>query len=156
MQDNNITTLSELSAKIVSMHSEVIAIREKMKPAERRLNKLNEHFAQVKIYQEYSALYEQYKNLNPKQQHAFFQQHHAALTQFDSAHKYLEVHLNGRKTIPLAKWQTEAAELTDELKGLRLKLDHQKEEVRKAETVQRTIAPSAPKGNRKDEKENRL
>ena len=137
LQDNHITTLSELGAKVTSMRGDLNSTRDKVKPVERRLEKLNEHFAQVQVYREHSALYKVYMKTNPKQRAAFYEQHRSELVLYESAQKYFDAHLNGRKNIPLAQWKAEAKELTIELKHLHLELDKQKDEVRKVEIIQR-------------------
>jgi MobA/MobL family. len=137
LQDNRITTLAELGAKVTSMRGDLSNIREKVKPVERRLGTLNEHFTQVEIYRTHSALYKVYMKTKPKQQAAFYEQHRAEIVLYESAQKYLDAHLNGRKNIPLAQWKAEAKELAIELKHLHLELDRQKDEVRKVEIIQR-------------------
>ena len=137
LQDNRITTLSELGTKVTSMRGALNDIRDKVKPIERRLGTLNEHFVQVEIYRAHNALYKQYMKTNPKQQASFYEQHRAEIALHESAQKYLNTLLNGRKKIPLATWKAEAKELATELKYLYMELDRQKDEVRKVEIIQR-------------------
>ena len=91
-----------------------IAIRDELKPVERRLKVLDKHLEQVGYYREFSKIYKLYKQQKPNRQADYYESHRRELTLFESANRYLKDHLYGRDKIPLAVWKAEREKLTGE------------------------------------------
>jgi SMC interacting uncharacterized protein involved in chromosome segregation len=123
-------------------------LRERLKPLERRLKTLDEHISQAEVYRKHRKVYEQYQEQKPKRRTAFHEAHHAEITLYEAADRYLKRHLNGRTSIPMQAWKSEREKLTTERSRIGSKYQtlkseiHEVETIRKyAEEIQRTIAP---------------
>ena len=148
LQGNKITTLSELSEKVSVMRGEFNTIRDKLKLVERRLKALDEHIKQANNYKKHRAIHRQYKDLKPKQQAVFYDNHAAEIILYESAEKYLKAHLNGHNKIPLPAWKSEREKLTAEKNSLYREFYRQKDEVRKVEIIQKAAEHVVRESNR--------
>jgi hypothetical protein len=88
---------------------------------------------------EHREIYRQYRQIRrPKKQAAFREQRYTEIALFESAHRYLEQHLNGNIP-PLDSWKEERAKLLTERAALNGQYHTLKEEVRQAEIVKRNV-----------------
>jgi transcriptional accessory protein Tex/SPT6 len=111
LQENGIMDMTGLDAKVRSMHEKQIEIRDRIKPAERRLKTLDEHIEQAENYMQYKAVYRQYKELTPKKQAAFAEKHRMEVTLFETAERYFKGIMNGKATLPIKAWKAERDKL---------------------------------------------
>ena len=84
-----------------------------------------------------SSISTEHKAAKPKQQAEFYDNHATEIILYESAEKYLKVHLNGRDKIPLPAWKAEREKLTAEKNSLYCEFHHQKDEIRKVEIIQK-------------------
>jgi hypothetical protein len=65
LTDNKILDMDGFSKFIINMHNKQSAIREKLKPVERRLKDLDEHIKQAEYYKEFTKINRLYKQQKP-------------------------------------------------------------------------------------------
>ena len=101
---------------------------------------MNEHLAQVDVFNQHKAVYRKYKSLTPKKdatafnslnpftrnkaakdyeaaakkQAAYYEKHADEIAAYESASTYLKKHLNGRTVIPEKDWREEQKRLLAE------------------------------------------
>ena len=139
LQENEITDMVGLEEKVKALHGKQLDIRDKLKPIERRLKTLNEHIRQVDMHLQHKAVYRQYQELKPRKQVAFADKHHAEISLFDSAERYLKGVMNGKTTLPIKLWKMERDKLAVERNGLTQKYTLLKEEIRAVEQIKRNV-----------------
>ena len=165
LQENEITGMADLEAKVESMHSKVLRLGEDMKPINRRIDTLKEHIRQSgnykehrKVKRQYDALYADYtaarketglfaerkaqKALNAV--NSFYEDNRAGLTLFDAADKYLRGVLQDRfdpkKLPPITMWRDELTAKTAEQKAMYREYQMLKSETQKVEQIRRSVA----------------
>jgi hypothetical protein len=148
LQNNNISTVEQLSDKVVEIHEKHHEVAAQIKADERRIGKMDEHLAQVDIYNQHRKSYQKYRQLDPKKRKAYAEKHAHAIRQYESARQYLNDHLNGRTVIPEKEWRAEREmKLANRFmlfeEYYKLKKDIQNVEVLRlgAEKMMREIAP---------------
>ena len=67
----------------------------------------------------------------------FYEKHKDEIKAFADAHKYMERHLNGRKSIPLDDWRREFATVKTEHAGFVAESEKLSQELRSAEAIMR-------------------
>jgi len=121
------------------MHSKQSAIRDDLKPIERRLKTLDEHIKQAEYYREFMKINRLYKQQKPKDKESFYESHRRELTLYEAAERYIKGVLNGRDKIPLPTWKAEREKLTAERKRLNAEYISLKDEVGKVEKIARSV-----------------
>jgi ATP-dependent exoDNAse (exonuclease V) alpha subunit len=140
LQNNNITDMAGLEAKVRAMYSEQAAIRNKLNPIERRFKTLDEHIKQADYYFEFKNIYRKYQSMNPKYQAEFRENHHREITLYEAAERYLNGVMNGRTKIPKQSWIDERARLIAEKDVLYREYCSLKNEVGEAEKIRRNVS----------------
>jgi transcriptional accessory protein Tex/SPT6 len=139
LTENNIMNLTDLEIKLKSMYNRQSAIREKLKPKDRRMKDLNKRIKQADYYFEFRNIYKMYKAEKPKHQEQFYEQHRRELTLYEAADRYLKNVMNGRTQIPTATWKKERATLIAERKQLNAEYLSLKDEVSKVEKIVHSV-----------------
>jgi len=124
LTDNKIMDISGLDEKFKSMIGEQQAIRDKLKPIDRRLRTLDEHIKQSDIYLRYKGK----KGLLDSEK-----------ILFAAANDYFKDVMNGRTALPIKAWKAEHTELTTKRKTLYQRYVSLKDEVRKAEQIRKSV-----------------
>ncbi len=138
-QRYNIVDLPGLRDKVVEMYAELGGVNDRLKQVDRRAKTLDEHIRHADNYFKYRALYKQYKQVKPKHQADFYERNRTGLTLYEAAQNYLAGVMNGRTTIPTAKWKAEAVQLAAEKQVLYTEYNRLKEEVKNAEAIRRCV-----------------
>ena len=81
------------------------------------------------------AVYALYQQQKPKSQVIFAEKHHAEITLFESASRYLKSIMNGKTTLPVKAWRAEHVKLAAEKEKLNQDYASMKEEVREVEAI---------------------
>jgi hypothetical protein len=114
LQENNITNVVQLADKVTDIHQKRYDLANTIKTQERRISKLNEHLAQVDIFNQHKVVYKKYRQLDPKKRVVFKEKHAKEIERYRTASTYLKEHLNGRTIIPVKEWRKECDKLLDE------------------------------------------
>ena len=113
LSEHGISNLDELDASLSSVSDKAYSIREGMKTAEERMKKLQKLIEYGKNYTEYKPIQDEYRQIRWKgKQEKFAEARRAELTLWDAANRYLRANLpKGTKTLPIAEWEQEYADL---------------------------------------------
>ena len=115
LSEHGISTLAELDATLSSVSDQADAIREGMKTAEKRMKELQKLIEYGKNYTEYKPIHDELKKLKngwTSKRDKYEEAHRAELTLWNAASRYLHANLpKGTKTLPIAEWEQEYADL---------------------------------------------
>jgi len=160
LQDNRIMDMGGLENHLKAMMRKRSAIREELKPIERRIGTLDEHISHsgnYKSYYSYKAqhdkLYAEYQSIKKaggfgagrKAQKAldtandYYESNRMKITLYESAERHLTAHLNGRNQIPLPAWEKEREKLAADLNRLSWDYQNLKAEVAEVEKMRVTV-----------------
>ena len=140
LQENHITSVEQLADKVSDIHQKRYDLAGEIKAQERRITTLNEHLAQVDIFNQHKAVYTKYKSLAPKKETAafhslnpltwnkaakeyeaaakkhtaYYEKHADEIAAYESALTYPKNHLNGRTAISKKDWREELKRLLSE------------------------------------------
>jgi len=138
IQENGIYSIEQFADAVADLHQRQHDLAGDVKTKERRIAKLNEHIANVDVFNQHKAVYKKYKSLDPKtdraaqgslnpftrskaakaheaavkKQNAYYKKHADEIEQYNAALKYLKDHLNGYGKIPEKEWRKEREELS--------------------------------------------
>jgi len=139
LQENQITDIAGLDAKLKDMIGKRFEIRDSLKTTEQRLKTLSEHIRQADNYREHQATYKEYKRLTGKKKEAFYKTHRREISLYKSAKAYLESTMKGKTTIPTKAWKDEYAMLIPEIKQLNHEYTMLKYETAEVERIRTTV-----------------
>ena len=115
LSEHGISNLDELDASLSSVSDKAYSIREGMKTAEERMKKLQKLIEYGKNYTEYKPIHDELKKLQngwTNKRDKYEEAHRAELTLWNAASRYLHANLpKGTKTLPIAEWEQEYADL---------------------------------------------
>ena len=115
LSEHGISNLDELDASLSSVSDRAYSIREGMKTAEERMKKLQKLIEYGKNYTEYKPIHDELKKLQngwTNKRDKYEEAHRAELTLWNAASRYLHANLpKGTKTLPIAEWEQEYADL---------------------------------------------
>ena len=138
VQRNGITDPEQLADKITEIHQRHYDLANTVKAKERRISKLNEHLAQVDIFNQHKAVYDKGKSFtDPKKKKEYAEKHAEEIGQFNSALAYLKDHLNGYGKIPEKDWRKERERLLGERRELVDQYYNLADDVKNAEALRR-------------------
>jgi hypothetical protein len=139
LQGNHITDMAGLREKVGEMYDKRLDMGDRLNRIDGRLHMLDENIRHMGYHLEHGETYRQYQQIKrPKKQAVFREQHYTEITLFESAHHYLEQHLNGHSP-SLQSWKEERAKLYTEWIALSQQYLTLKEEVGEAEIVKRNV-----------------
>ena len=164
LDKNKMYSLSDLEAKVASMHDKVEQLREDMKPVVRRINTLKEHLRHSenfkkyrKIKQQYDELYSLYKiaqnakgfGAKRKEQkalntfNAYVEEHRPEITMYDSSEKYfrdvLQKRYDPKKLPPITKWRGELVAKEAEREAMYQEYAILKNETQQVEQIRQSV-----------------
>jgi len=115
LSEHGISNLDELDASLSSVSDKAYSIREGMKTAEQRMKELQKLIEYGKNYTEYKPIHDELKKLQngwTNKRDKYEEAHRAELTLWNAASRYLHANLpKGTKTLPIAEWEQEYADL---------------------------------------------
>ena len=115
LSEHGISNLDELDASLSSVSDRAYSIRAGMKTAEERMKKLQKLIEYGNNYTEYKPIHDELKKLQngwTNKRDKYEEAHRAELTLWDAANRYLHANLpKGTKTLPIAEWEQEYADL---------------------------------------------
>lgn len=112
LQSNGISSMQELHDKIDTMQTDYYALRGDIRNDERQIATLTAHLDNWTKYEKYKGVHRQLANVKPHKRDDFIQAHHAELTLYDSAVRYLDELKKSGKAIAPKKWRSEVTALT--------------------------------------------
>ena len=137
LQQNHITDMEQFIGKVTQISEDLQAVSEKIRKVDRRMDTLAQHLTQCENLKQYRAICKKYQQLDPKKSNAFYDKHFEEIRLYESAKKYLDAVLNGRKEIPVKAWQAEQTTLTAERFSLCEDYYRLKDETRSVEVLRK-------------------
>ena len=141
LSEHGISTLAELDAALSSVSDQADAIREGMKTAEKRMKELQKLIEYGKNYNEYKPIHDELKKLKngwTSKRDKYEEAHRAELTLWNAASRYLHANLpKGTKTLPIAEWEQEYADLKTQRDSDYTKLKDTRAEVAELQKIRR-------------------
>ena len=141
LSEHGIATLAELDASLSSVREKSDTIREGMKTAEQRMKELQKLMEHGRNYQTYKPIQDEYRQIRWKgKQEKFAEARRAELTLWNAANRYLRANLpKGTKTLPIAEWEQEYADLKTQRDSDYTKLKETRAEVAELQKIRRCV-----------------
>ena len=141
LSEHGISNLDELDASLSSVSDKAYSIREGMKTAEQRMKELQKLMEYGRNYQTYKPIQDEYRQIRWKgKQEKFAEARRAELTLWDAANRYLHANLpKGTKTLPIAEWEQEYADLKTQRDSDYTKLKETRAEVAELQKIRRCV-----------------
>ena len=114
LSGRGIATVAELDAALSSASEQTDAIRVEMKAAEQRMKELQKLIKYGRNYLQYKPIHDELKKLKngwTNKRDKYEEAHHAELTLWNAASRYLHANLTDIKTLPISEWKQEYADL---------------------------------------------
>lgn len=133
--------LDELDASLSSVSDKAYSIREGMKTAEQRMKELQKLMEHGRNYQTYKPIQDEYRQIRWKgKQEKFAEARRAELTLWNAASRYLHANLpKGTKTLPIAEWEQEYADLKTQRDSDYAKLKDTRADVAELQKIRRCV-----------------
>jgi hypothetical protein len=135
---NKITNMARLDGKLQAMAEKQFAIREELKPIERRLKTLDEHITYADTYMQF-RINRQYRQQKPKQHADFYEAHRREMTLFEAADRYLKGVMNSKTALPTKAWKAERDKLTADKKRLNGEYVSLKNDTAEVEKIRKNV-----------------
>ena len=141
LSEHGISNLDELDASLSSVSDKAYSIREGMKTAEQRMKELQKLMEHGRNYQTYKPIQDEYRQIRWKgKQEKFAEARRAELTLWDAANRYLHANLpKGTKTLPIAEWEQEYADLKTQRDSDYTKLKDTRAEVAELQKIRKCV-----------------
>ena len=140
-QRTHLCTLAELDAALSSVSDQADAIRAGMKTAEKRMKELQKLIEYGKNYTEYKPIHDELKNGWTNKRDKYEEAHHAELTLWNAASRYLHANLpKGTKPpLPISEWEKEYATLSGQRTAEYTKLKETRAEVAELHNIRKCV-----------------
>ena len=148
LQDNKIFTVPQLDETVNSVRDEYDNIRITLKEVEGRLQSLAELVKQAEIYRRHRELYKQYHSLSGNKADMFRIRNYTEIALYEAAEKYLKENVNG-STLEVGKWKTDIATLTEQKNKLYSEMYKKRDELKIAESIQKSVDTALKRHARK-------
>ena len=148
LQDNNIMTAEQLNETVNSVRDEYDNIRIELKEVENRLKRLAELVKQAEIYRRHRDLYKQYHSLSGNKADMFRIKNYTEIALYEAAEKYLKENVNG-SAVEVGKWKSDIAMLTERKDRLYSEMYKKRDEMKLAESVQKSVDTALKQHTRK-------
>ena len=143
LTEHGISTLDELDAALSSVSEQADTIRAGMKTAEERMKKLQKLIEYGKNYTEYKPVHDELKKLQngwTNKRDKYEEAHRAELTLWNAASRYLHANLpKGTKTLPIAEWEQEYADLKTQRDSDYAKLKDTRADVSELQKIRKCV-----------------
>ena len=143
LSEHSISTLDELDASLSSVSDKVYSIREGMKTAEQRMKELQKLIENGENYLQYKPIHAELKKLKngwTNKRDKYEEAHRAELTLWNAASRYLHANLpKGTKTLPIAEWEQEYADLKTQRDSDYTKLKETRADVSELQKIRRCV-----------------
>ena len=141
LSEHGISNLDELDASLSSVSDRAYSIRAGMKTAEERMKELQKLLEHGRNYQTYKPIQDEYRQIRWKgKQEKFAEARRAELTLWDAANRYLHANLpKGTKTLPIAEWEQEYADLKTQRDSDYTKLKETRADVSELQKIRRCV-----------------
>lgn len=138
LQENGISSMPELHAKVTAMQTEYYDLRGEIAATERQIDQLNKQLSMWQQYSENKVLHQRLAALKPKAREKFQDAHGVELALYGAAVRYLdELKASGEKITP-KHWQAEVERLTTHKNGLYRQMKAMRADIQAVEKIRKT------------------
>ena len=138
LQENGISSMQELHAKVTAMQTEYYSLRGEIAATARRIEKLDDRLSMWKQYTENKPVRQRLATLKPKAQEKFQDAHSVELALYDASVRYLdELKSSGEKITP-KHWQAETKRLTTQNATLYQQMKAMRTDIQAVEKIRKT------------------
>lgn len=148
LQDNKIFTIPQLNETVNSVRDEYDNICITLKEVESGLKSLTELVKQAGIYRRHRDLYKQYHSLSGNKADMFRIRNYTEIALYEAAKKYLKENVNG-STVEVGKWKSDISTLTERKDRLYSEMYKKRDEMKLAESVQKSVDTALKQQTRK-------
>ncbi|HBU11820.1 MAG TPA: MobA/MobL family protein [Clostridiales bacterium] len=135
---NNIKDMPGLRDKVRELYERQVALGGELNRIGRRVKTLDEHLKQAGYYRQHREIFRQYQAIaKPKRREKFRSEHHAEISLYEAAKRYLDDVMDGRSALPVKAWRDERGRLAVERSALNREYGSLKSEVKEMEHVRR-------------------
>ena len=138
LRDNKIFIIPQLDETVNSVRDEYDNIRITLKEVEGRIKSLAELVKQAEIYRRHRDLYKQYHSLSGNKADMFRIGNYTEIALYEAAEKYLKENVNGN-TLEVGKWKTDIVTLTEQKDKLYSEMYKKRDELKIAESIQKSV-----------------
>jgi hypothetical protein len=150
LQENGISSMQELYAKVTVMQTEYYGLRGEIAATARQIDGLNKRLSMWKQYTGNKVFRQQLASLKPRAHEKFQDAHSAELDLYNAAVRYLnELKASGEKITP-KHWQTETERLTAQNSTLYQRMKAMSTDIQAVEKIRKTADELARSEKPKD------
>ena len=138
LQENGISSMQELHAKVTAMQTEYYSLRGEIAATARQIDGLNKRLSMWKQYSDNKAFHQRLAALKPRTQEKFRNAHSVELALYDASVWYLdELKASGEKITP-KHWQTETERLTTQNSSRYQQMKAMRADIQTVEKIRQT------------------
>ncbi|OCN01317.1 conjugal transfer protein TraA [Clostridium sp. W14A] len=138
LQENGISSMRELHARVTTMQTEYYGLRGEIAATARQIDELKKRLSMWKQYADSKTFHQRLAALKPRAQKKFRDAHSVELALHDASVRYLdELKASGEKIIP-KYWQAEAEHLTIHNGELYQKMKAMRTDIQAVERIRKT------------------
>jgi hypothetical protein len=138
LQENGISSMQELHAKVTAMQTEYYGLRGKIATTARQIDGFKERLSMWKQYADNKPVRQRLTVLKPRAQEKFQNAHSVKLALYDAAVRYLdELKASGEKIIP-KHWQAEMGRLSAHNGTLYQQMKSMRTDIQAVEKIHKT------------------
>lgn len=138
LQENGISSMQELHAKVTAMQTEYYGVRGEIAATARQIDGLNKRLSMWKQYTDNKPVRQRLASLKPQAREKFQDAHSVELALYDAAVRYLdELKTSGEKITP-KYWQADMERLTTQSSTLYQQMKSMRTEIQAVEKIRKT------------------
>lgn len=154
LQENGISSMQELHAKVTAMQTEYYGLRGEIAANARQIDGLKKRLSMWKQYTDNKPVHQQLASLKPRAQEKFQDMHSVELALYDASVRYLdELKASGEKITP-KHWQAEAERLIAHNDTLYQQMKAMRTDIQAVEKIRKTADELARSEKPKDQGRN--
>ena len=138
LQENGISSMQELHAKVTAMQTEYYSLRSEIAATARQIDELNKRLSMWKQYSENKVSHQNLTNLKPRAREKFQDAHRVELALYDAAVRYLDKLKVSSEKITPKHWQAEVERLTAQNSALYQQMKAMRTDIQTVEKIRKT------------------
>jgi hypothetical protein len=138
LQENGISSMPELHAKVTAMQTDYYILRGEIAVIGRQIDQLDERLSMWKQYSENKGVRQRISTLKPKARETYRDAHSAEFALYDASVRYLDgLKASSEKIMP-KEWRAEAERLTAQKNGLYQQMKTMRADIQAVEKIRKT------------------
>ncbi|MFA7117234.1 MAG: hypothetical protein WC159_00545 [Sphaerochaetaceae bacterium] len=138
LQENDISSMQELHAKVTVLQTKYYSMRGEISATARKIEELNKRLSMWKQYANNKTFRQQFVALKPKARENFQDVHSVELALYDAAVQYLNELKDAGENITPKRWQTQAEQLATQSSTLYQQMKAMRKDIQTVEKIRKT------------------